>query len=693
MKTVKIFGILVALFCVVLYGCNKASNGENQVNLCDSDIIGDYTFTGYTTARCDLEVSFVEDHSGYYTETRYLSSRVSAKAMSFIWSISGDRVILSGIRASADSDGDWDINTSATQEFKYAYGMLLPGKGFIDGYAKHEIFNMIEQKINDYVDNTATFEESTGYIYIDITSKLDVVWPGMTFKFGFSENNNEWQYKDLESNHVRFCLWTEACLYIASIAELNKREREEGGLDKNAQDARDAYEYYLKEYIKSFERGNIDCRVGVQVGVLWHENGVNVFERVIETDFDKLSVKEVADVLTEPDNNEGASETAANCPRIEESGPVDMGLSVKWSAYNMGAHSPEEYGNYYAWGEVNTKTAFTWGTYKWCDDKKYSDPYFTKYNTDPNRNSGHAMCDDLFRLELEDDVAFMVISNNWRIPTAGEVSQLISSCTWVKTKYKGVEGFAATSKKTGKSLFFPCDNTEKYWASDLDMSNTSRAYTIYFSDDWDKPSPGSIARATAALVRPVRRQPVPSTDSREAVDLGLSVKWANMNIDAMSKYDKGGYYAWGETKEKAIYSWATYKWANGSWDTITKYEASGSVLEPLDDVASVKWGNGWRMPTQDELGRLLTSCQWNRVGYDTEKGWVFGYQVTGSNGNSIFLPAAGTSNGENVGRYWTSTGLYAGSARQLFIDPTGEITPAWGAPNRCYGFTVRAVKD
>ena len=187
-----------------------------------------------------------------------------------------------------------------------------------------------------------------------------------------------------------------------------------------------------------------------------------------------------------------------------------------------------------------------------------------------------------------------------------------------------------------------------------------------------------------------------------AVDLGLSVKWACCNVGATSPEDYGGYYAWGETEEKSDYSWSTYKWCNGSYDTMTKYCTQSSygtmdnktTLELSDDVAHVKWGGSWRMPTLDEIKELIYDCSWS---WTTQNG-VNGYKVTGPNGNSIFLPAAGYRNDDDVSRrgsygyYWSSTlyssdsnyanGLYFYSGRH-----------GWYGNRRYFGHTVRPVTD
>lgn len=158
-------------------------------------------------------------------------------------------------------------------------------------------------------------------------------------------------------------------------------------------------------------------------------------------------------------------------------------------------------------------------------------------------------------------------------------------------------------------------------------------------------------------------------NGHEYVDLGLpsGTKWATCNVGASKPEEYGGYYAWGETEEKDDYCWKTYKWGDGDRNSLslTKYCTSSSygtvdnktVLDPEDDVAHVKWGGTWRMPTIVEIKELQNECTWrsgNRRG-------VNGYLVTGPNGNSIFLPAAGYRGGEEVrsrgteGLYWSSS--------------------------------------
>ena len=190
----------------------------------------------------------------------------------------------------------------------------------------------------------------------------------------------------------------------------------------------------------------------------------------------------------------------------------------------------------------------------------------------------------------------------------------------------------------------------------------------------------------------------PAETQYEAVNLGLSVKWATHNVGASSPEEYGGYYAWGETEEKDDYSWGTYKWCNGNEATITKYCTNSNigtvdnktVLDLEDDVAHVKWGGTWRMPTNAELNELLNNCTWTW----TTQNDVNGYKVTGPNGNSIFLPAAdyhygtGLDGSGSFGIYWSGS-LYGSSDACYLRFGSGGYD--WNNGSRCYGRSVRPV--
>lgn len=196
-----------------------------------------------------------------------------------------------------------------------------------------------------------------------------------------------------------------------------------------------------------------------------------------------------------------------------------------------------------------------------------------------------------------------------------------------------------------------------------------------------------------------------SNDSHEAVDLGLSVKWATCNVGAASPSDYGDYFAWGETEPKDDYSWETYKWCRGTSDSMTKYCTDGklgtvdnnTVLDLKDDVAHVKWRGKWRMPTREEFKELWKKCVWR---WTTLNG-VYGELITGPSGNSIFLPAAGyraegiVHNCNSYGGCWSTalveydcTGAYG-----IAFDDENFFTSDDVHESRDCGISVRPVTD
>ena len=188
----------------------------------------------------------------------------------------------------------------------------------------------------------------------------------------------------------------------------------------------------------------------------------------------------------------------------------------------------------------------------------------------------------------------------------------------------------------------------------------------------------------------------------EMVDLGLSVKWASFNLGATKPEEYGDYFAWGETEPNWNYNWSTYKWCKGGNGTMTKYcnnsiygydgfTDNKTALDPEDDAATVAFGGSWRMATYGEWKELYNNCTWTLT---TQNG-VNGRLVTGPNGNSIFLPAAGYRDGTRLynagsrGYYWSSS-LYTDDDRayNAYFDSGGV---GWGYYSRFLGLSVRPV--
>ena len=198
-----------------------------------------------------------------------------------------------------------------------------------------------------------------------------------------------------------------------------------------------------------------------------------------------------------------------------------------------------------------------------------------------------------------------------------------------------------------------------------------------------------------------------TNDEHVYVDLGLpsGLLWATCNVGADAPEDYGDYFAWGETQPKDYYDWSTYQYCMGSDNTLTKYcNNSGygyngftdnlTTLLPEDDAATANWGSDWRMPTKEEWQELYnnTTCTW------TTQNGVNGRLFTASNGNSLFLPAAGYRYNSNLdsagsyGYYW-SRSLYTGYPSDAwYLDFDSGYTGVYGS-SRYYGFSVRPVLE
>ena len=198
---------------------------------------------------------------------------------------------------------------------------------------------------------------------------------------------------------------------------------------------------------------------------------------------------------------------------------------------------------------------------------------------------------------------------------------------------------------------------------------------------------------------------VPS-QNHEYVDLGLpsGTLWATCNVGATNPEEYGDYFAWGETEPKEVYSWSNYKWCNGTPQSLTKYCTSSSLgtvddkteLDPEDDAATVNWGEQWNIPSREQQSELVNQCIWT---WTTHNG-VNGQLVTGPNGNTIFLPAAGAHRSDSIssvglwGYYWSREIFSGGDYHTYglrFNEDGGHagLNPIF---QRARGLSVRAVR-
>ena len=493
---------------------------------------------------------------------------------------------------------------------------------------------------------------------------------------------------------------------------------------------------------------------------------------------------------------------------------VDLGLSVQWASFNIGATKPEESGNYYAWGETEPKTGFDYDNYKWYDLASRS---FTKYNFD----SEFGTIDNKFQLDAEDDVARVKLGGKWRMPTAAEMQELLdtrddSGYQWQYKSVNGIPGYEIVCLANGNKIFLPfsgdisydeLSRNASYWTTSLTENYADNAeYGSIYS--YDSFSPDIYyysglryrSRVSGLPVRPVYgdlnvipvesvslnrtkldlpvgvndlylratvlpenastkkilwtssdesvvtvspygeisalapgsatitvmavdggltatcqitvKDPAAAFATPAAVDLGLSVKWASFNVGATKPEENGFYYAWGETEPKPTYDEDNYRWCDGDMEHLTKYNFDStaglvdnkSKLEDADDVAHVKLGGKWRMPTYEEIQELRnteddSNYQWT---WKMLEGGCYGLEIVYLvNGNKIFLPASGAINRygnlyelDEYGVYWASSCpnnyLRLGQSFNLYAYD-GYFSSYVGTNYRATGYSVRPV--
>lgn len=230
----------------------------------------------------------------------------------------------------------------------------------------------------------------------------------------------------------------------------------------------------------------------------------------------------------------GSSGVEARCTvMVKDSAPilngpeyVDLGLSVKWATFNLGASKPEEFGGHFAWGDTETyfeespslsenpvwkqgkESGYSFKSYKWCNGDMYS---LTKYNCD----SSFGAVDYITILYIEDDAAHVIWGDNWRIPTDAEWTELREKCNWRQTNINGAYGYLITSSINGNSIFLPFPDaweglkhytptSEKggfYWSSTLYTLYPIGAFGVSFASG--KPVRAFTARCHGFSIRPV----------------------------------------------------------------------------------------------------------------------------------------------------------------------------------------------
>lgn len=416
---------------------------------------------------------------------------------------------------------------------------------------------------------------------------------------------------------------------------------------------------------------------------------------------------------------------------------VDLGCSVQWGSFNLGAKNDTERGGFFGWGDPTGE--------KISQYERYGDSGLTP-PVDLTTNDSTLQALDIVHVMLED---------KWHTPTAAQMLELLEKCTWTYVpnynNISGLEGYIVTGKGeyAKNSIFIPrsgcrtgvdnngnpimsSSNESYYWSSELSDELDTYGYGIFVKLQPSTKKAGSALTFYGMHIRPVYgegsvKPEIPEEDHSlevadtingmivpvDGVDLGLSVKWASWNLGvtdttmvnnkAMGVFGQyGSYYSWGETKPKDSYSSQDYD-----------LEFSERKLTPEYDAAYQNWDGeqrGWRMPTSGEWEELVLNCTptWETVKWTTADGethYVQGARYTsdvpGYTDRSIFLPAGGYDTGTGpygkdlYGRYWSSSrNTRAGSdtSYSMKFDSEFESNDPLTTTKQFSGLLIRPVK-
>ena len=269
-----------------------------------------------------------------------------------------------------------------------------------------------------------------------------------------------------------------------------------------------------------------------------------------------------------------------------------------------------------------------------------------------------------------------------------------------------------SSKPSGATIWLDGTNTKKTTPEILE-GLTPGKHSLKLTLDGYNDYTGSVNITSGkqtdwSKTLTAKEKPTSGTlNGHDWVDLGLpsGLKWATCNVGATKPEDYGSYFAWGETTSKSEYTWVNYKFrVTGDFEkvvTFSKYNTKSNqgtvdnkkTLDISDDAARANWGVTWRMPTDREMSELRENCKWEW----TTLGGKKGCKVTGKNGNSIFLPAAGRR-GTNLFRAGLSGDYWSSSLVEGLPHCARSVSHESGAVDRdfeqrCYGLPVRPVSE
>ena len=301
---------------------------------------------------------------------------------------------------------------------------------------------------------------------------------------------------------------------------------------------------------------------------------------------------------------------------------VDLGLpsGTKWASCNIGANAPEDYGNYFAWGETTTKADYSWATYMYANGAYNK---LTKYCTNASYGD-NGFTDNKTTLDPEDDAAHVNWGGDWRMPTDAEWTELREQCTWTWTMQNGVNGYQVTSKINSNSIFLPIAGYRSgtgllsagaggyYWSSSLSGGSPSSAWYVFFNSDRVSRD-GDGYRYYGQSVRPVQDKQEEEVESAYVpkpftVAEGKQITFSGGNLQYTQSTQT---WAFAEHQYDIIGADNT-KGRTEEFDATYGYKRDGTALSDTIDLfgwsgstGSAKWGIGTSIDNADYSGDFV----------------------------------------------------------------------------------------
>ena len=403
---------------------------------------------------------------------------------------------------------------------------------------------------------------------------------------------------------------------------------------------------------------------------------------------------------------------------------VDLGLSVKWATFNVGATAPEDYGDYFAWGETEPKETYSWATYKWCDGTSTN---MTKYNAEDGKTI----------LDPEDDAAQVHWGDKWRMPTDAERDELVENCTWTWTTQNSVNGYKVTGPN-GNSIFLPAGGYKGsgpdypvgedglYWLGNVYKNSYAYLFTIQHEVTPPSTEGKQGTRCFGFMIRPIYDDRPPKRIGVFSVAADKQVSFSQGNLQYTQSTDE-----WRFAREQYEYIGAAnindgkladridlFGWSANN--TTAPFGISTSTNDADYTGEFVDWGTNticgeapgiWRTLSADEWeyllkkrknasdlygvaqvagvnGMIILPDDWEEANGIVFKSGLHSSQVNDysvyqsftdvqwlamENAGAVFLPALGYRDGTNVekcntsGYYWSNTTSDEKSASRLYF--------------------------